>query len=401
MDKKALHAVTRARTVLLVSQPFYGTLALQLRLEEITDPSRYGDTMAVDGVHMYYWPEFVLGLTEDELIGVVAHEVSHCSYQHMTRRGHRNMMIWNMAGDYRINFDLEQASFTLPKSKLYDKKYGPDSSEEIYEKIYKDAEKQAKAAGSGDGDGKGGGKGMDPGGCGGVIDAGSAIDKAKKSEIAATWEANVRMAIGVAKAANAGKLPGYLERLVTQLKKPRVNWRDQTRQFLDNSTTKDFSWSRPNRRALGSGLLMPGYISDRMNHAIFVADVSGSVSKEMLISFVSEVGGALDEGAADKLTVIYADDGVKHVDEFVQGDLVQAKIMGGGGTDFTDSFNWIIKNAPDASCVIYLTDLITSGYGEDPGCPVLWATYLPDSLYETYAKKVPFGTPIHVASAMD
>ena len=50
---KALHAVTRARTVLLVSQPFYGALALQLILVEVTN-EKFCSTMAVDGKHMFY-----------------------------------------------------------------------------------------------------------------------------------------------------------------------------------------------------------------------------------------------------------------------------------------------------------------------------------------------------------
>ncbi len=114
IDKKAKHAVTRARTVLLVSQPFYGTLALQLELVEVTDKS-FVNTMAVDGRHLFYNPEFVLSLTEDELVGVNAHEVAHCAFQHMTRRGHRDPRLWNVAGDYAINADLLDAGFVLPK----------------------------------------------------------------------------------------------------------------------------------------------------------------------------------------------------------------------------------------------------------------------------------------------
>ena len=109
---------------------------------------------------------------------------------------------------------------------------------------------------------------------------------------------------------------------------------------------------------------------------------------------------ALDEGVADHLTVIYADDGVQHVDEFDQGDLVQVTATSGGGTDFTKSFEWIRENAPDASCVIYLTDMCTSGWGEDPGVPVLWAAFLPDSLYEQISKTAPFGETIHVTNSM-
>src|SRR5262245_58435237 len=110
---KAFKLVERARTQLLVSQPFYGCLALHLALVEVDD-AKFVDTMAVDGFSMFYHPPFVEGLSEQELVGVVAHEVTHCAYLHMTRRGHRDPKLWNVAGDFVINSDLKKAGFTLP-----------------------------------------------------------------------------------------------------------------------------------------------------------------------------------------------------------------------------------------------------------------------------------------------
>lgn len=400
---KANKAVTRARTVLIVSQAFYGALALQLELVE--DDGKVCDTMAVDGKHMFYNPAFVLSITEEQLVGVVAHEVSHCSYKHMTRRGHRDHGLWNIAGDYVINQDLLDAGFKLPgkpshtvkpgsneKIHLIDPKFRGMSTEEVYERLLQQATKVPMGGGSGNGDGKC----QDPGGCGGVIDATKANDKIGHDQIDSEWEANVRMAVAVATAANAGKLPGHLERLVKQLKQPKISWKDKTRRFIDNSMIKDFSWARPNRRSVSAGVLLPGYIADRMHHLVAVVDVSGSISNDMMIEMVSECGGALDEGVADKLTVIYADDGVRQVDEFQYGELVTARTMGGGGTDFTDSFRYIRENCPEASCVIYLTDMCTCGWGEDPGCPVLWAAFLHESSYSQIAGTAPFGEAIHV-----
>jgi predicted metal-dependent peptidase len=400
--------------VLLVSQPFYGALALQLELVEVDKDDPFITTMAVDGRHMYYNPTFTLGLKEDEIVGVVAHEVSHCSYRHFARRGNRDPELWNVAGDYIINADLKEAGFTLPgkpshlsksmgeKIHLFDPKYKGMSTEEVYARLLQEEKQQQKkgAGKPGQGDGKeqgpSGGRGVrDIGGCGAVIDPNGPHDKAKQDQLESEWEANVRMAVAVATAA-AGKLPGHLERLVKELKKPKVSWRDYTRRFVDNSMIKDFSWARPNRRSMSSGVLLPGYISDRIHHLVGVVDTSGSVSREMQVQMVSELGGALDEGVADHLTVIYADDGVQHVDEFDQGDLVQVTATSGGGTDFTKSFEWIRENAPDASCVIYLTDMCTSGWGEEPSCPVLWAAFLPDSLYDQISKTAPFGEVIHI-----
>lgn len=413
MNKKAKHAVTRARTVLLVSQPFYGTLALQLELVETNDKS-FCSTMAVDGRHLFYDPDFVLGLSEDELVGVNAHEVGHCAYQHMTRRGHRDPRLWNVAGDYAINQDLLDAGFVLPKKRLHDPKYKGMSTEEIYEKLLQDAPQMkggndsGQGGGQGDQDGEGNGTGPDgqqgvpdDGGCGGVLDAGGPGNSNKKAETEAEWEGHVRTAAAVA-AKNAGKMPAHIQRLISQLNKPRVSWRDLTRRFIDNSMIKDFSYARPNRRGLGGGMIMPGYISDRLNHLVVIIDTSGSVTNDMLKKFVSEAAGALDDGTADKMTLMYADADVNAVDEWNQGDLVVPRPVGGGGTDFRPSMKWVKENAPEASCVIYLTDMLTTSFGEDPLVPVLWAAYLP---YEQYSGVVgagnpPFGETVYVGDAL-
>jgi predicted metal-dependent peptidase len=355
---------------------------------------------------MYYWPPFVTSIKEDELVGVVAHEVSHCSYKHMTRRGNRHPGLWNCAGDFVINWDLKEAGFTLPYKPshtvpkdsdehvhLLDPKYKGMSTEEVYERLMQEATSKKGKGGS-----PGGGPGdgeiiIDVAGCGGVIDAAKPHDKLGADQIDSEWEANVRMAIAVA-TASAGKLPGHLERLAKGLKQPKISWRDKTKRFIDNSMIKDYSYARPNRRSFAAGVILPGMISDRMHKLVGFVDTSGSVSREMQVEMVSELGGALDEGVADELIIVYADDGVQHVDHYTAGDLVQVTATSGGGTDFTESFKWLRENEPDASCVIYLTDMQTCGWGEEPPCPVMWACYTHESMFEQVAKSAPFGESI-------
>lgn len=422
-SKKAYDKVIKARTVLLVGQPFFGCLALHLNLIEITEGSALHGrckTMAVDGINMYYWPPFIIEISEPELIGVVAHETMHCAFKHMTRRQHRNPVIWNFAGDYVINSDLLTAGFTLPEKRLHDTKYDKMSTEEVYERIKEEVEKQLKAqkqkgqGGKGGKKGQGGGGGgdeegdgddentiylpdtdLDPSCCGSVIDAAGAGDKNTADNVDREWDATVRMAVNVAKRANAGTMPGYLERLVKQLHEPRVSWRELTRQFIDQSMSKDYSWSRPNRRHIAEGLVMPGFISDALHHLVFVVDTSGSIDGPMLEAMVSEMAGALNDGTADKLTVIYADAKVAGHDEYMPGDIIDCKHMaGGGGTDFADSFRWIKQNAGDAACIIYLTDMLTGSFGEDLGIPTMWAAFLPEA--QLASIKPPFGNIIKV-----
>ena len=59
-DRAAYDKIIGARTNLLVSNGFFGFLAMHLKLVEATEHMGQAiPTMAVDGVSMYYNPEFV------------------------------------------------------------------------------------------------------------------------------------------------------------------------------------------------------------------------------------------------------------------------------------------------------------------------------------------------------
>jgi predicted metal-dependent peptidase len=410
-DKAAYDKIIRARTTLVIGQPFFGALALHLELVE-EDPKAKGPnmTMWVNGTHMGYYPSFIQTLKDKELEGVIAHEVLHCAYKHMTRKQHRNHVIFNWAGDYVINSDLKKANFTLPNPHLYDAKYDGMSTEEVYEKLKKEVEDQLKKQAKGQG-GKDGKKGKgsstiilddtdlnipDRDCCGEVRDvAGNKVDQNK---VEREWDATVRMAVNVAKRANAGTIPGYLERLVKAIAEPRVSWRELTRQFIDNSMSKDYSWAYPNRRLVSRGLYLPGFVSDALQHAVFVIDASGSVSLEMGTQMLGEVAGAMNDGMADKLTVIYHDTEAYQIDEYVPGDLIKLGNLRGGGTAFGDVYRHISKHCADAQCVIHLTDMMTSDWGNDPGMPVLWGVFLPSQMMAQI--RPPFGSMIAVDTSV-
>lgn len=402
MDRAARNKIISARTNMLVRNGFFGFLALQLKLVEASKENGLEDitTMAVDGINLFYSPEFVHRINDEECEGVVAHEVEHCCLQHFSRRGSRSPLKWNMAGDFVINDDLIKAGFTLPgipitvammndpqyegaKGYLLDPQFNQMNTETVYDKIpFTEIVINI-------------GAGNDPGGVGGVIDS---PNPAKREEASQTWETAVRIAVQVAAANNAGHIPGSLQKLIDYLKKPKISWREQTHRFIDQSLSREISWARLSRRSASIGALLPGSLPDRLQHLVFFVDISGSISFELCRQMVGEVAGALDEGTADMITVVYADTDVHHVDTYYRGDIVTAGHYRGGGTAFSNSFKWLKENVPDASCVIYLTDLQVTDFGEDPGCPMLWAVYAQDHDYDHLAAQAPFGQTLHISN---
>src|SRR5215472_13976808 len=124
------HKLTRARTQLLLNQPFFGTLCLRLKLMSGPVP-----TMATDGLCIVYDPAFVNSLPPAELEAVLAHEVLHCALGHHCRRGQRDPRVWNEAADLAINPLLVANGFSLPAGALIEPAFDSLSAEEIYARL--------------------------------------------------------------------------------------------------------------------------------------------------------------------------------------------------------------------------------------------------------------------------
>ena len=149
--------IQKARTALLLDHPFFGSLLFRLGGR----PSNSIQTMATDGVSLFYNPTFVETLNAAELAGVLAHEVMHPALQHHTRRGDRDRKRWNMACDYAVNPLLLDAGLTLPKDVLVDQRFRGMSAERIYNLIEgqqdqdgSNGEQESQDGSSSDGDGR-------------------------------------------------------------------------------------------------------------------------------------------------------------------------------------------------------------------------------------------------------
>src|SRR5262249_36202840 len=120
----------RARVQLLFKQPFFATLCLRLKLIPGTVP-----TMATNGKVIYYNSAFVESITQEELEGVLAHEVLHCALAHHCRRGQRKKRLWNIAADYAINPVVLKNGFVLPAGALINPEYEDLCAEQIYDRL--------------------------------------------------------------------------------------------------------------------------------------------------------------------------------------------------------------------------------------------------------------------------
>lgn len=410
----AYQLVDNARAVLMTEQPFYATLSLHLELFEDATCKE----MWTDGKRLGFNPSFVEGLKPSTLRALVASAVSSCARLHHIRRGNRSPEDWKKACAYSVNPELKQAGFNLPDGALINPAYSDLSEEEIFQRLQKakqdgnngkpkdqqgaGAQQAAPSSGRGKPDGNQQANAGDQPGAAMVEirDAAPAHEPGKLTASENEWKANVRQALAVAKAHNAGSIPGHLQEIDAVTIAPVYNWKEELRAFIDQSSVKDYSWMNPNRRYIGAGLILPGLVADSLSHVVYVIDDSYSIDQDAFTACSAEAKAALDEGAADKITVVFCNVAVHLVMTFERGEEMAITARGSGGTRFAPAFEWIEDNAPDASAIVYLTDLDCKPehFGEQPAAPVIWAAYGERSTIARRAAKVPFGEVLHLAA---
>lgn len=373
MTSPAETAMRKARTALVLQHPFFGALALKLRLEECATI----ETADVDGVTLRFNPAYTDKLSVAERIGLWGHEVMHCAMGHVWRRGARDGNAWNWACDYAVDPIIQSAGLTVPDATINPAWQGW-SAEAIYPHVPK----------GGDGAGapkrKSFGEMRDPQPGPGHA-AGTPADMAAAEQ---EWKVAAIQAAHAAKA--AGNLPGALKAMIEDIHAPRLDWRLLLRKFMTARTNSDYRWSPPNRRYLHYGLYLPSLRSEGVGRIAVMIDTSGSVSAAELAAFQAELNAILEDVRPEAVHLIQCDARVNDTAEYRPEDLpLRLTFKGRGGTDFRPPFAWLEREGISPVAAIYLTDLEGPFPAAAPDYPVMWVS--------TGANHAPWGDVIKLS----
>lgn len=369
-----------ARTILTVSSPFFGTLALNTPVY-IRDNAPI-PTAWTDGLNVYFNARFAEQLTREEFTAVLMHELLHIAFLHVPRRYSRNPRKWNIACDYAINWIIAQEAervrksfgsqkFRLPEDALLDEKYANMSAEQIYDKLEDELSSQSQGGGSGGGDG------TDP------MHGDILQEDASQQNSGAVTEVMQRVAAAAQAAKLRGTVPAGVDRLVDELLNPPIDWRRELAALIEHFPA-DFTFNPPDRRFHDADFVIPSLGGEKIEVAL-AFDTSGSIDNEELKRFLSEAYGILSQFDHVKVRVLMCDADV-HLDEEYEGQEVKFRFVGGGGTDFRPVFERL-EETETPRALVYFTD----GYGRFPDAapsyPVLWVL-TPNSIEP---EQVPFG----------
>jgi predicted metal-dependent peptidase len=384
--------------------------------EYIAVPSKKIPIAATDGKNILINPDTFFDYSLKERVFIGAHEVVHNVYDDvglLHRMKHETHVtcsdgtqfpykpeIMQKAMDYRINALLVESKIgQMPACALYDPEIAKakDGVLDTYGKVYK--QDQDNGGGPGPGAGKSPGKGNAQGNNGfddgGLLPPGSSTGQSPGAapRNPQQWAVEVAAAAQLESMRARGHMAGSLQHMFADILDPKIPWTDHIQAVLNRHTgSGTYNWRKPDRRFITRDLYMPGKSGFSSGWIVVWGDTSGSIGENDLNKYLGELAGVVGDLNPKRLTVIWCDARIHHVDEVEDTDdlrKIKARGVGGrGGTSVEPVFDWIANErgeVPDA--FIGFTDGEVS-FPDKPPYPVVWASIHEDKDQYPYGEVV-------------
>lgn len=344
---------------------------------------------ATDGKNIMVNPDWFFKYSLPERTFVMAHEIIHNVYGDIDllhrcktsgfvpmNDGSKPLPFRNdlmqKSMDYRINALLIKAKIGKPPKDCgnYDKDMdGSESVLDVYQKVY-EAEKDTP---------EGGGPGK--GGFDNIMRPGKSTGQSPQSAARnpQQWAVETAAAQIIESQKAQGKMAGALKRMFEKLLEPEVDWRNHIATLINRiSGSGGWNWKCPDEWWAPHEFFSPRRSGKGAGWIVMWGDTSGSRGQDEIASNMAELAGILEDVNPARLTVLWCDAQIHHIDELnAAADLgaIQARgVGGGGGTDQEPCFDWIAKQPDQPDLYIGFTDGYVSFPNRPPAFPVIWAS---------------------------
>ena len=371
-----------ARVGLLSRHPFFGNLATRLQIKEADD---WLTTAATDGRNIYFNREFFTPLTIKQVEFVIAHEILHAVFDHISRNEGRDRKVFNIAADYCVNGQLVRDRIGEPPPEIkifHDPKYYGWGAEQVYDDIYeKYDDEQLAALGQmlddhidwGDQDGNGGNK-----------------PSYSKDELKSIRDEMREAVMQAAQAAGAGNVPANIARMIKELTEPKMNWREILRQQIQSTIKNDYTFMRPNRKGWHMSAILPGTNYEDTIDICIAIDMSGSIGDEQAKDFLSEIKGIMQEYRDFKIKVWCFDTRVYNeadFDGYNMDEFDEYEPKGGGGTEFDANWDYMKEHDINPKKFIMFTDGYPWGsWGDEDYCDTVFIIHGNDKIVPPFGE---------------
>jgi predicted metal-dependent peptidase len=194
-------------------------------------------------------------------------------------------------------------------------------------------------------------------------------------------------------AKECGQGSSLIDRVLDQVGQSKVRWQDVTRSMLTESSAADYTYMRPSRRFIGSGLYLPSLRTDALGGLAIGFDTSGSMGPDECNQIAAELQAIVDDLQPAFVEIAYCDYAVTHVERFERDEALHLRPKGGGGTRFQPVFEHFGSTGDQYCGMIFFTDMEGNlDECDEPSYPMIWAN-IGRRDYDA-----PFGTVVKVTT---
>lgn len=367
---------------LLSSKPFYGHILMRMD-RIITDSLPTAGVGITDtSLKLAVNPTFFKGLSSEDRIKVLEHEVLHVVSHHMLRFRELEADKFKVPQNFNVAADIaiNQLIYNMPNELVIDGKpiklatldnlrekipaaKELETSEYYYKLLCETAEETGDMQPL---DSHEGMEGADPEKFKSIVD--KIIDGAEKS------------------AGNMSGVPKEVQKALLN-RKSEVNWKSLLRNIIN---TADEAIRRPTRKRINRrfGITQPGHTKLRNLNIVVGVDISGSIDMPVLEKFLSEVDG-ISKSRNSTIKLLFCDTEIKLEADYKKGFSYDR--TGYGGTSYEPMFNRVAELKPDVFFLFGDGECFDTARLKKPKCEFAWVLYDNFKRPTTWGKEIKLG----------
>ena len=386
-----LEKIEKAKAKLMLEQPYFGTVAASLKLEENNELH----TFLSDGEALRYNSEYIDRLNVEEVEFVMANGAMHAVLKHQDRSAGRTQWLWQTATDYVVNSMLVKNGMLLPEYANYEHKFDGMYAEEVYQMLRDEmmndefaTEEQVEQV-MDDDDVHNENITMQKENAASPDAPEEKYDKNSEEKVESSStpsqnseELKEQFEQIFQKLNRQDTLPKDLQFVVPEYFSHKVDWREFLYGYIASYAKSTYSFVPPNMKYLYRGIYLPSLSSDLLRIVIAI-DTSGSVDEILLSTFLGEVNSIMQSYPNYEIDLLTADAKIQSHKVFLPGENLDYEVSGGGGTDFRPVFEYIDQQINYPTLLLYFTDGMGTFPETEPSYDVMWV--MPEE------KEVPFG----------
>jgi len=359
--------IEKIKAKLILEQPYFGTIASGLKCELDENIQAFKTTPG----KFHYNDDFIETLSDEQISFTLTNCAMHYALDYKSRKENRIDWLWTLAQDYAINSLLVNNGMSAPKYLNHDIRFDKVSAEEIYNTLQDEIDNKQEEHEN-------------------VEHIEYEEEKIDEQKDEASKDNNAQL---LNKAKKYGDLPLDIEILLPELFDSQIDWKNELYEVIEQSMKFDYCLSPPNKRYLSMGIALPSLGGSKAKIVIAI-DSSGSIDDIQLTEFLSEVQGIMNQFENFEIDLIMADVKVHEHIILQPGDILEQKIIGGGGTNFENTFKYIEENIYDITLFLYFTDGIGKFPKDEPNFETIW-------VLTNDEVKTPFGRNINLKNKKD